>query len=605
MNRVDNLRKLAGESLERIEFSLSKIDKLSFKKALTKFLKVIKDEDKTKILKISNFDLLILFVNMLNDDLINYDEIMEMLAPFRTFIDEWDYKSCSKDLEILFKASNPNGGLLTRDCLDSFNNLHLPSELKDFRMKFAYQGMCAFLRLKRNISEVIALREEELTSRAPSLRNLNTKYVKVIKTPSEVYEGSEFKTFVSVFKDYREREDKNIAFNKNVLQSRKKCLNDLLRLIEDGQLDINFISFPDNWHRYFELEMLEELYFFVQDNLYLTYKSLQFSLREIAEKINETPFTTFLYERGLNPESLGNEKLAFFESIPNIVEKIKYLEELGLSLNDILLTHYEGLLFITEDKMKQVKFMVESGALSKNTVRNNLSKIFEDTSYKIIITNYEILKSLSLFGSMFYKDDILFKSTKEIKNMLDVLSEYKLSKNNFIFLLCNYEFLWIYDLVIEQGIKEEVFISICESESPINTIKRILIYKSIKEDYVTSGYLLKKEVLSERRFSCSNEDLDSYLSNVIPYLILQPLKGTIIGKTRENEEVANLDKLYRIDDVYLIGSVLISRPKFLRNYASCNCNKDYLLIALLSNSIVDEESYQRVLMDLKGQSLKK
>ena len=87
MNRVDNLRKLAGESLERIEFSLSKIDKLSFKKALTKFLKVIKDEDKTKILKISNFDLLILFVNMLNDDLINYDEIMEMLAPFRTFID--------------------------------------------------------------------------------------------------------------------------------------------------------------------------------------------------------------------------------------------------------------------------------------------------------------------------------------------------------------------------------------------------------------------------------------------------------------------------------------------------------------------------------------
>ena len=48
------------------------------------------------------------------------------------------------------------------------------------------------------------------------------------------------------------------------------------------------------------------------------------------------------------------------------------------------------------------------------------------------------------FNNIFYKDTILFKDIKEIKMILSVLKEYKLSLNNYIFVI---EYFLMYERI--------------------------------------------------------------------------------------------------------------------------------------------------------------
>ena len=76
-------------------------------------------------------------------------------------------------------------------------------------------------------------------------------------------------------------------------------------------------------------------------------------------------------------------------------------------------------------------------------------------------------------------------------------------------------------------------------------------------------------------------------------------------KITENPLVKQLDEQYKMDDIYLIGNVTISRTKFLRNFQSVEGNPSYLIPSLVSNSIIDETSYLGLISDLTGNKLKK
>ena len=62
----------------------------------------------------------------------------------------------------------------------------------------------------------------------------------------------------------------------------------------------------------------------------------------------------------------------------------------------------------------------------------------------------------------------------------------------------------------------------------------------------------------------------------------------------------HLDEEYRIEDVYFIGSTSISRAKFLRNFESVSGNPEYMIISLVSNSILSDSEYYKLLNELKG-----
>ena len=116
---------------------------------------------------------------------------------------------------------------------------------------------------------------------------------------------------------------------------------------------------------------------------------------------------------------------------------------------------------------------------------------------------------------------------------------------------------------------------------------------------------MKKDVTSESKFICSDDELDSYLPNIINLYGLNILSGNNIDTIIENPIVKLLDEQYKVEDIYLIGNVAISRPKFLRNFQSTEGNPNYLIPSLVSNSIIDEASYLGLITELTGNKLKK
>ena len=137
-----------------------------------------------------------------------------------------------------------------------------------------------------------------------------------------------------------------------------------------------------------------------------------------------------------------------------------------------------------------------------------------------------------------------------------------------------------------------MFISICETENPLLTIKRILIYKALGESYKTNTMLLKKDVKEENKFICSDEALDSFIIGELRSGFdsfygksLKELKASKVVKYFDE----NFKSTYR-ENVYDLNGILISRAKFVRQLAACeNLSIDNVVTSLISNSILSDE----------------
>ena len=132
-----------------------------------------------------------------------------------------------------------------------------------------------------------------------------------------------------------------------------------------------------------------------------------------------------------------------------------------------------------------------------------------------------------------------------------------------------------------------------------------MIYINIGETYATPTNFLKKEVASEAKFICDDSSLDDYIPNVVDDNGLNLLDGKTISTIVNNELVKQLDETYRVDNTYIIGGTIISRPKFLRNFESVNGNPNYLILSLVSNSILNEKEYYDLTREIKQSHTKK
>lgn len=588
MPLLGRISELAQETLVEAKLIKGEEGPTKIKKYVEKLLKNASKPDKTELCRMSNHEIFFMFIILVNDNNLSFDETFGYCEEVKKAVNSWTYDKHGKLLNDMMNGTNNDGSIKDYKYLQTMTDLGLTPVFVNYSMKLVYMCMYEFLKLKKEI-----LTPQEFTKKLP--------FQQRIQLMSNIYRKSTFYNFVDVAKKCLERDTKDHEHRQSVSSKRIAATKEVIEALENGTLE-NIYEFPNEWHQYLDPYLLEQVYEVVLQNLAKQKIEVEKEEQELLSKKDKSSLTKYLYSHNLNPYSL-NERLEVLEEIPDIINRIEFLKSLDIPINNILTIYYEYLMKITEDQIKYLTFFIGNGILSRETLKNNLSII--DADYQRIISNYEILKEIVDFQNIFYDDKILLTDIKEIKRYLSILKEYKLTKNNFIFLLCNFKYLNIYDLVIENDIPESLFISICETENPLNTIKRILIYKNIGENIETPSHFLKKDVTSESKFICPDDELDNYLPNIINLYGLNILTGNNIDTIVDNPIVKQLDEQYKVEDVYLIGTVTISRPKFLRNFQSIECNVNYLIPSLVSNSIIDETSYLGLITELTGNKLKK
>ena len=589
MPLIGRIRDEATSTLTEAKMSKSERGPVELKKMVDKLLKKAAKADKQELARMATYEIFTTFVYLLNSDNFSYEETMNYCEETKKTVSAWTFDKDSRRLEIMDSKTNEDGSLNDWTAVNTMTELGLTPIFVNYNMKLVYIAMYHFLKLKKDLlSQNDMLKKLSIPQRMQWMKG--------------VYKNNNFSTFVQFAKEVLENNEKDHEFRQDVSSKRIKVTEEVLAAVEDETFD-SLCEIPATWHQYLDPRVLEPIYDIIQANLVRKKLSLDKEEQELISKRDRSSLTTYLYDNNLDPYSLPEEKLSILESTPDIISKIEFFKYVGIPVNNSLTIHYETLLNITEEQINMLKFLITSNVLSRSTLRDNINAIV--SNYQRIIDNYEILKNIIDFNNVFYKDTILLKDIKEIKGILSVLKEYKLSLNNYIFLLCNYEYLSLYDLLLEQDIEEELFISKCKTENPLKTIKRIIIFKNIGEQYATPTNFLKKEVSSESKFICDDSSLDEYIPNIVEQNGLNIVNGTTISTIVNNDLVKYLDTTYRVDNTYIIGGTIISRPKFLRNFESVQANPNYLIFSLVSNSILDEKEYYDLTSTLRQNKSKK
>ena len=417
----------------------------------------------------------------------------------------------------------------------------------------------------------------------------------------QIYNKSQLKACIELVVNGVKEAEERVNYRHEIAKEKIKYTKEVQAKVEDLSI-LELDEMPKDWHIYLELELLEQIYNIIFDNLAKKEQMVQGEIKKQEGIINRTPLVKYLYSNGIDVNSIDSKLLNSLEQLSlkeNIQYILDFLKSLSLSLNRILSEYSDVLLSLTDDKVNKIKFLLSANVLRKETLVDNLKML--EIKYNELLTNYDILKPVMDFNSMFYDDSILFKTPIVIKNILSVLGEYDLTKNNYIYLVCHFNYLNIYDLLLENNIPLYLFISICETDNPLQTIKRILVYREIGEEFETSNKLLRKEVRSSDKSFIRDEDLDDYLA-LLPNITR--IEGNKISKVKDSSVVKEFDSQYRVShDTYMIGNFLVSRAKFLRNFETMKESNDSIIACLVSDSLLNERDFLGLVKELKGKRL--
>lgn len=583
------LKSLNEDVITEMKLIIKEEGPAKLKRDIERLERLASQPDKSELCNLPNLDVLTIFLNIQNNTKYSYDEIASACQTLKKEINGWTLEKDGENLLVMESQTNYDGSLKHYKYLDTFSKLGFTPIFCDYIMSQIYICMYEFLKFKRDIAYT-----KKITQGMP--------YKNRIALINNKYAASDFAYFVSIAKKILSERVEEHERRIEIAKIRLKYTKEFDKALENGEID-DLIEMPSAWHQYLDPRVLEDLYDVIHQNMLKKYTSLEQQQKELEQKLNKSSLVRFIYDNNLNPYSLPQTTLETLESIPNILEYINFFTFLNIPLNNILTIYYKYLIQMNDDKLNTLRTLINQGILSKETIRHTPSII--DEYYLRLIANYEILKEIIDPTSIFYNDKILIQDSKYIRDILSILKEYNLSKNNYIFLLCNFEYIGIYDLMLEHEIPDYLFISICKTTNPLNTIKRILIYKNIDEPYTTSNNLLRKNLTIDSKFICPDEELDDYLPNFVEDMGLNFVSGNSINGIVDSSYVARLDEEYRVDDLYVIGNVNISRPKFLRNFESVNSNTSLIIPSLVSGSILDEREYHNLTSELKIHTLKK
>lgn len=395
----------------------------------------------------------------------------------------------------------------------------------------------------------------------------------------------------------------DIAENEiNDLKKVIKVNNVILKLLKKGKLfDIEEI--PKDWERYADTKTLILLTKELIKKQQETYnKASDESLTNLLT-LNQSQVVYLMYQNGIHPDSIPKETLEALEKVDEktLESRLNFLIRLDYDVKYIFLELSDFLLTLDKKTVDFITYLLQEKALKKETVISNLTSIKRLNNVK---DNYDTLKPIIDFDNIHYRDDLLFLDLRSLQNRLSVIKEYNMTVNNYMYLLCHYEYLEIYDLMLEKDIPLYLFINICKTEEPLLTLKKIIICQEIGEPYQTETHLLKRNISLPNSFLCPDAEVDKYIENSTEKINIE---GKNIKDITNTEYVTDLDRNYRHGDTYIIGNIKISRAKALKNLQFLNDKtldyKETAILAMTSKSILSDYDVNILTSKLQEQKL--
>lgn len=573
----DLIEKIKEEIENDIAFCEEHLKQGKTNKTLIKaeeLINILKEKGKKSLIESSLFEIYVTISALLNE-FDSYEEIRSVLEPSKNRINNWqvsDIKAMS-EIEEEYRCSKERC-IKTVSTLKKCYGLGLTKEALKYNIYTAFRAIAPILNFKANVENIVKKEKNEKV-KAKQIEHffLITEVNNLLQITENFLRQRQLLQKERI-KELTERIEKIKKFKEEEIQ--QGCLEEATEL-------------PSYMKGVLSEHTLDQIYHLFLLNLQVEEETLNTELK-IMNKILSDPIVRLLYENNVDPNEVEDSIKEKLNQLPfSLVEKVFTLfSKIGLNIKEIL--HAEESIWekIDIEALDMIEFLYENGILRKETLQTHLS-IFTKEARKVI-TNYEILKPIIDFKSKYYADTILLVDPMVLKNRLTILAEYNLTKNDYIFLLCHYEYIGIYDLILEQNINRYLFIGICMTENPIQTIKRICLSMILDIPYKTATNLLKKDVKEERHFICEDSTLDEYLS-LIEYQIEE--EGTSIGDIKQDPIVKQLDEEYRLEDIYYFNNTSISRPKFLKNLQRRKDNnqeiKPNILNCLLADSFVDDK----------------
>ncbi len=575
MNALSKIYQLAKNSL--IDYKLQlKEDVLSpIKKEIDRVSAIAEKRDKRELASMSNYEIFRIYMMLANYNLAIYDEMENTLESYKSIINGWTYNKEGRVIRTLLAETSKSDDIHRHPrVLEIMSLLNLSTDMLEFTLKMPFHAILKFLRFKQEMDQLYFKAGINLTN--PSK----------IRVSHQIFVGTGMENLIGAAIACIKDEIKDDKFTKENLKMRIKYTNEVLAALENEEEFLGMLSVPDEWHKYLDTKILEELYNIVHSNMLKNYLGIEKKIKELDKDLEDNELKKYLISKKLDYESLDEETKEKLKNVKDLVRKIQILESMGIDINVILTKYVDCLVNFDEEKIKFIQNLIKLNALKKETITNYLFLILGEY-FERIKTNYTILKDIIDFNNVFYKDSLLFLDSHKLRNILSILKEYNLSKNNYMFLLCNFKYLEIYDLMLEQNIPLELLVSICHTDSPVDTIKRIMIYRSIGESYENENHRLRRDVTNNSKI---DGNLDEYIENVIPFIVKNEFKGDRIDSVLNDDMVKDLDNQYRYGDVYVIKGVRVSRGKFLRHYQK-NKNSKYLIDSLVAGSIMSNSEY--------------
>lgn len=568
---------LTKDDLHEMELVLTEeLPKETFK-FIDKLIKIDESSDKTSIIHISNSEFLTFIVAIMNNHEYYYSEIKKDCDAVAHIVNNWDYVEVHKLLLNLTPTE-----IYSTDKNSRYYRLGLTEELKKYNIDNIFSILDLFISLKARINQILEKKDMSLVAKK--------EYIQYI------YNSISFSDFISNIKKYKEEIKSEHDRRHKIARQKIKILNDLIPQIENDAI-FNITTVQEEWHNYLQPELLQILYEITFKNLNHTKNTLD--MREfLITKYLKRGSNELLYSLNINPQDVPKEIKENLDSQikgENFQAKINFLLKLGIHPYNIIFKYYQILPNITDEMINFFTFLLDNKIISKETTTKILPTI--ETSYKTIKNNYEIIKNHLDFNNPFYNDSILLLGLDELHNRLSVLKEYSNLPSNTLFLLVHMEYLYILDLLIEKEINPLYLISICQTEKPLDTLKRILIYREIGEEYTNPNGTLKKEITEGTKSFISSKNIDSYFENVVPE-VLNYQTNAYNQSTNPSEVIASLQKYEYNTNIYMIGDVLISKPKFIRHFTSSE-NKD-IISCLITDSILSPSEYVSLRKELSS-----
>lgn len=553
---------------------------------LDKIVNIAKRKDLEALMQLSNYELFLVYFCCNNDSMsliyegkynffdepITYEELYAVLEESEYYINSWTMKDYSRIRKMIdYKNST--------ELITATQDLGLSPYIINYDFSQPVISILNFLFFKEQYAEI------KNAKKSPSLikKELQKLYTDILSA-----------TLTGIIDRYKSMK-KFFSERKDVCQKRIQAIDELIKSIENETIT-TLINIPDNWHQYLTADLLEALYELTMNNQKKKHNEVCLENAKIKEQYEQTKFIKFLYDNSIDPNSLDKDLLEKLNNMPyeELITKINFFLRLSINVNDILTTYIDYILNIDISTIKDFNNYLDKGIIKKSTLLSDISILKNPL---IIEVNYSILRSIIDVHNIYYEDKLLLLNTLTLKNRLSVLAEYNLSLNNYMFLLSNIEFLNIYDLMLEHNIPTYLFIYICKTVNPLNTIKKIILCQSIDIDYEMNGKLIR-EVKRPNSFMCPNESLDEYLNSVVDTYLPEPIQGSYIYDIKEEPIIKSIDDYYQRNDKYLFGNTVISRPKVLRNLQHVKDQQldigKYLLQCIISDSILGEKDIYEI-----------